>query len=58
MLFFYGTHANQVSWNVQEDKDYVQSQREATGYTLAETMNDASFVKQNIDLELIKQLYL
>jgi hypothetical protein len=56
-IFLWRTHANQVSWNVQEDKDYVQSQREATGYTLAETMDDASFVKQNIDLETIKQLY-
>lgn len=56
-IFLWRTHDNQVSWNVQEDKEYVQLQREATGYTLTETMNDVSFVVQNINLETIKNLY-
>jgi hypothetical protein len=56
-IFLWRTHANQVSWNVQEDKDYVQNQRETTGYSLVETIDDVSFVMQNIDLETIKKLY-
>lgn len=56
-VFLWRKHDNQVSWNVQEDREYVQDQRKATGYTLSETMDDANFVKQNINLEEIKQLY-